>query len=96
MGTEFDTLLLPDFLDAFFEWINGRPLAECSGYINPTTRLFPNAIRVAGWCHAFGNLMKKLRELIPQWPRVQAQMSCMCKKFQEPDMQIPGCAEAVA
>ena len=73
------TLELPDVVPAFLAWVAGRPLSECAHLINEGTRLFPRALRVAGWSHSFGSIMKKLLHMIPHWPMVHDQLSSLCQ-----------------
>jgi len=37
----------------------------------------PNALRISGWCHAWGNLMKEIAQCCPVWIRVLDQMRTM-------------------
>ena len=71
----------PDVLDAFYEWLKGRPIIECARFIRAGTRLFPNAIRIGGWSHTFGGIMKRLCTLIPEWPRRKEQWSQLCQFY---------------
>ena len=80
-GTEIHTLELPNILQAFVLWHGGRNLLECRPYVDYTTQLFANAMRVCGWCHSWGNLMKAVCQACPQWPRVKDQMSTLVSFF---------------
>ena len=47
----------------------GKDLAECAEYVNHTARLLCNALRVSGWSHQFGNIMKQTAKSCEGWPR---------------------------
>jgi len=80
-GTEIRTLELPYILVAFLAWIDGRPLLECRPLVDYSRRLFYNAMRVIGWGHSWGNLMKAVCKACPQWPRVLANMQALVGFF---------------
>ena len=42
-------------------------LADTRGLVVHSERLFYNALRVSGWCHQWGNLMKFVAEKTPGW-----------------------------
>ena len=68
MGIEIQTLMMPDLVQAYCRFMDGRDLASCAALINRETRLYPNAIRVGGWSHAHGNIMKHAAEQQHDWP----------------------------
>ena len=78
-GTEIETVLMPDFLKVLLYWLGGREIGACIGGIKAGERLFPRAIRVAGWSHMYGNLMKSLAKLHPRWPQILAQWRILCE-----------------
>ena len=73
-GTEIHTIECPDILSAFLHWNMGAELLTCVGKVVHNRRLFPNAVRISGWCHAWDNLMKELAAACPKWPTVLEQM----------------------
>jgi len=76
-GTEKHTLEMRDCVRAYCEWMAGRPLDECRQYVDVTRRWLPNAIRLAGWSHNLGNIMKHTAEASINWPRILDGMSTM-------------------
>ena len=76
-GTELQMLTVPDVNSAFVRWNDGWPLARCAPLVDSNERLFTNALRISGWCHAWGNLMKEVAHACPAWPRVEKQMRNM-------------------
>ena len=61
-GVEMHILEVPDILPAFFKWIGGTPLDRCAQFVNNERRLWRRALRVAGWSHTLGGIMKSLAE----------------------------------
>ena len=57
-GTELTTVETPNLLYAFMQWVAGTPFTELHAFARNGERLFPVAIRIVGWGHTFGNLMK--------------------------------------
>ena len=76
-GTEIKMATVPDVITAFVRWNQGWSLARCAPLVDTETRLFANALRISGWCHAWGNLMKEVAHVCPKWPTVLEQMRCM-------------------
>ena len=73
-GVELGTLDTPDILRAFIAWVDGRPLDECALLVNHDLRLWPFALRITGWSHALGNLMKTLAAVCIRWPVIIEQL----------------------
>jgi hypothetical protein len=73
-GTEVHTLEMPDILRAFLQWNAGMPLLDVSRLIDHDHRLWYNAIRVSGWCHCWGNLMKYVAHKLSSWDDHLARM----------------------
>ena len=69
MGGESRTLDTPDLLLAFLQWLNGKPLPDCRILIKADRRLFQRALRISGWGHAWGNLLKHLVTKDVLWHR---------------------------
>ena len=60
-GIEVLTVTVPNILRAFVAWASGTPLMECMALVDHTERLLRNAIRISGWGHLLGNIMKTSR-----------------------------------
>ena len=80
-GTEVHLLETLDITAAFVAWIGGAPLEKLRPLVNHGVRLFPNALRIAGWSHAFGNIMKAIAESFGSWPKFLAHLRALCKSF---------------
>ena len=76
-GTELQLLTVPNLVKAFIRWNSGVPLAHCASLVDDSSRLMPNALRISGWCHAWGNLMKEILHVCPRWPTVLDQIRSM-------------------
>ena len=61
--------------------LSGVTLAACGEFISSGSRLFPNAIRIGGWSHQFGNIMKSLCHLVREWPKRQVQWFHVCQFY---------------
>jgi hypothetical protein len=79
MGTELGFVDVPDFVDAFLLWLGGKPFATLQ--VNPATRLLPNALRLAGWSHMFGNLMKHAAQSLEEWKVILKHLRALCRFF---------------
>ena len=80
-GGEMKTIEMPWVLYAFMAWVDGRPLQDCASMIDMTRRQFPAAIRISGWNHACGNLMKDLAKRWPLWPQTLEHLRSLCRFF---------------
>ena len=49
--------------------------------IDFSRRLFFRALRVAGWNHLCGNVMKRIAATAPTWPQILEQLSLLCSFF---------------
>lgn len=67
-GVEIRFIAVPDITEALVEWLGGRPLPECQEFIDYTSRLWPRAILLSGWSHAFGNVRKQACTKCTVWP----------------------------
>ena len=76
-GTEMHTLEMRDCVRAYCMWMDGVPLDECRQFVDVTRRWLPNAIRLAGWSHAHGNIMKHTAEACTKWPGMFLSMRTM-------------------
>ena len=66
-GIEILTTKMPCVLNAFAKWLNGTPLVNLRCEVNWRQRLFPHAIRLIGWSHTWGNIMKQVAFTYPGW-----------------------------
>ena len=78
-GTEVRTLEVPYFLHALLAWISGRPLDERRRFVEHDRRLFRRALRIAGWGHTMGNIMKELMRRFASWPELLDYMRAVAK-----------------
>ncbi|CAK0911592.1 unnamed protein product [Prorocentrum cordatum] len=76
-GTEVHIIEIPDCLGAFLSWTAGAALTACAPLVRHGALLFHNAIRVSGWCHSWGNLMKHVAGAYSDWPLVLDQMRAL-------------------
>lgn len=80
-GVEMHLLDLPDFIEAMVAWAGGRPLDRVGPLIKPDSRMFRRALRLAGWSHTMGGVMKGTAEGMPQWPTSLTHMRVVCKTY---------------
>ena len=80
-GTEKHTIEMRDCVTAYCMWMNGVPLDDCRAFVDVTRRWLPNAIRLAGWSHALGNIMKHTAEACVRWPAILDNMRTMVNFF---------------
>ena len=81
MGTEHRLGDTPDILRAFLNRLQGVSLEKCMNTIDKASRLMPNCIKVSGWSHVFGNLMKKFCTSFQRWPEFLSHIRACCKFF---------------
>jgi hypothetical protein len=80
-GVEMHLLELPDIKEALLAWAAGCPLPRVRMLVKPDQRLFRKALRIAGWSHTMGNIMKDTAEQFPQWPSFLGMMRSMVKFY---------------
>ena len=80
-GVETHLLEMPDISAALVAWAGARPLHSVRHVINQDKRQFWKAMRIAGWSHTMGNIMKATAESFPQWPQFLGIMRALCKFF---------------
>ena len=80
-GVEMHLLEVPDFTEAFIVWIGGAPRHMMHPLVRHDVRLFARAVRIAGWSHTMGNLMKALAEEFHMWPVYIKHLRVLCKFF---------------
>jgi len=80
-GTEVHTLEMRDVVDAYCAYMEGAPLEHCRTLVDVNKRWLPWALRVSGWSHTFGNIMRHTAESTTRWPRVLNQMRALVGFF---------------
>ena len=80
-GVEMHLLEAPDIIDAFVQYMDGAPLESVAPLVKVGTRMWPRAMRIAGWSHTIGGIMKTAAEAFPQWPSHLADERSLCKFF---------------
>jgi hypothetical protein len=80
-GVEVKTVDAPDILDAWFARQCGATPDTCRGLVDSTKRLFPLSLRIYGWSHCFGNLMKYIAKSHPKWPEILDSSRGLCSFF---------------
>ena len=73
-GTEMHTLEMRDVVDAYCAYMQGASLEHCRTLVDVTSRWLPNALRISGWSHSMGNIMRHTAEATTRWPRILQQM----------------------
>jgi len=81
MGTENQCVTIPDCLEAFLAWVGGLPLEACWPMIRFDRRLFHRALRVGGWNHSLGNIMKRVAKSCVFWPEALDHIRCLIRFF---------------
>ena len=76
-GVEMKTIELPFILSAFIAWHEGRDLLACRPLVDHNRRLFQYALRLSGWGHLWGNLMKSMAENGTRWETSLTQLRAM-------------------
>ena len=87
-GTELSTLTMDDCVLAYCLWMGGLPLGQCKQYVNKGARWLPNALRVGGWCHSWGNIMRLVAESCPEWTRYLAMVRDVVPFFRNPSWRF--------
>ena len=83
-GVEIHLMECPDILEAFVIWARGNtPLHELRGrpWVKSDARAFPRALRVGGWSHMMGNIMKAIAAKFDAWPVYLESLRALCKFF---------------
>ena len=58
-GHELDMHDVADVTDAFFLWLRGTSMEALHGTVDAGTRFFQTTLRIGGWSHTLGNIMKQ-------------------------------------
>jgi hypothetical protein len=61
---------LPDCSAAFMAWLAGRSLEDVRPLVNFQRRLFYRSLRIVGWGHTWGNIVKRVCTSYIWWPEV--------------------------
>ena len=80
-GNEMHLLEVPDVVSALVLWIDGVPLHRLQNRVHHDRRLFTRALRLAGWSHTLGNVMKTIANKFKDWPQHLGSMRKICKVF---------------
>ena len=80
-GNEIHLLEAPDILAAVVGWIGGVELRFLRERINHQGRAFSRALRIAGWSHMLGNIMKSTANRMDSWPQYLRYLRELCKFF---------------
>ena len=83
-GVEMHLLEMPDLIAAYIAFLGGAPLHRLRSLVNNKSRLFGKAMRIAGWSHTLGGIMKMAAEIFPQFPSYLVNMRALCKFFKNP------------
>jgi len=68
MGVEMHILDSPDILQALLAWMSGKELVTCAALVRTDRRLYWMALRISGWSHSMGNLLKTILNRCERWP----------------------------
>ena len=80
-GNEMHLLEMPDVVDALMAWADGVPLSRVQPLVHHDRRLFARALRVAGWSHTLGGIMKSVASKFKDWPEHLSSLRIICKTF---------------
>ena len=80
-GVEMHLLEMPTVVNAFVEWASGRPFQALRPLVNQDTRFFHRVLRMAGWSHTFGGIMKEVANSMRDWPANLKHMRELCRLF---------------
>lgn len=87
-GVEMHLLEMPDIAAAMVAWAGGTPLRRVVPIINQDRRLFAMALRIGGWSHTLGNIMKAVANEFIRWPRFLGNMRSLCKFFKNDSYRL--------
>jgi hypothetical protein len=85
-GIEMTTIELPNLLDAFFLWVCDAPLGSLRPHVRRDERLLRHAIRLTGWSHCFGNIMRGCAQIDPAWLGGLQTLRALCKFGKKQDL----------
>ena len=80
-GTEVHMLEMVDVLVAFLARIAGKPWSVCKSLVNHSDGLLPKCLRLVGWSHTMGTIMKTAMSECPTWDSRLNQVRALCRFF---------------
>ena len=80
-GVEVHSIETPDCITAFLAWIGGTALSAVAPRVRHGTRLFKRAMRIQGWSHCFGNMMRRVASSYQFWQEVLECLRHVCRFF---------------
>ena len=80
-GVEMHLLEAPDMVDAFMAHLNCTPFCRLKALVKHDVRLWARSLRIAGWSHTLGNIMKTAAETFPKWPLYLQHERRLCKFY---------------
>ena len=80
-GIEIASTDAPDFLIAFLGRMRGESPQTCKGLVNHLERMFPLALKIYGWSHTWGNVMKTIGKSNEHWPNILEATRDLCSFY---------------
>ena len=80
-GTEVHTIEMVDMVAAYCAYMEGSDMTKLRSAVNQEERWLPFALRLSGWSHTLGNIMKHTAESATRWPDVLAKMRTLVEFF---------------
>ena len=80
-GNEIGLGVVPDIVPCFMRWLQGRNLTTMARSVPKASRMMPRAIRIVGWNHTLGNIMRQSVEKSPEWQKYNKYIRALCKLF---------------
>ena len=81
MGVELSLLQAPDISEAFVAWVSGKEFMSCATLVRQDRRLFYKALRLSGWGHCMGNLLKKVMNQSLRWPKIPEKIRLLVRFY---------------
>jgi len=78
-GTEVNLVIIPDIMQQFYAWMRGTPIEEIKAPEVEGTRLMKETLRIIGFGHTTGGIMKEIAEADPDYPKYLEQMRTLCR-----------------
>ena len=78
-GVELGINSVVDMLPAFVKWIRNTPFDVLACDVNKDSRLMPNSLRVGGWSHSCGNIVKEVCVYFPRYPEFLTYLRALCR-----------------
>ena len=80
-GTELKSATMSNILPALVRWVNVASLSSLHDYVVGSERLMPRALRIGGWSHSLGNMMKDHCCHFPCYPQWLGHLRALCAFF---------------